>query len=251
MALFTDGLMCGSEELREYESSVLEVARNEGVELTPKLTVAQREIALEVITFLMRHGAAHLDIKSGLANVVVTDALRHWHAMQSLAALYRDAYHQRMNDRYKEKWACYSAESRAARQTFFAIGVGISLNPIPRAEAPVCETVVGGQLPERTYLATVCWHAGGKNGDISVPVGVEVAEGHLLQVRVAQPPAGAGGWALYLGRDAGGFYASGAGVLGVDETWTEAGDPFAGSPVTPKAQEPDLFVRFDQRIQRG
>ena len=60
MALFTDGLICDQEVLREYESSILEVARTEELELTPKLRVAQREIGFEIAAFLQRNGSRYL-----------------------------------------------------------------------------------------------------------------------------------------------------------------------------------------------
>ncbi len=41
MALFTDGLLVDIEELVGYESSVLETARAEGIELGVKLVLAQ------------------------------------------------------------------------------------------------------------------------------------------------------------------------------------------------------------------
>jgi hypothetical protein len=251
MALFTDGLICESEDLREYESSILEVARNEGIELTPKLRVAQREVAFEVVTFLMRHGTEHLDARRGLTNVVVTDSLRHWHAMQSLAAVYRDAYHQRMNDRYKEKWAHYSLATRAAKDNCFRTGVGISLTPIARAFAPICDTVAGGQLPGRTYLVCVNWQSRGQNGELSAPVAVELEAGSLLRVRVEAVPSDIESWCVYVGRDAERRHHANSGVLRLDECWTESGDVFSGKPVTVSAQAADVFVRVDQRIQRG
>jgi hypothetical protein len=251
MALFTDGLICETEDLREYESSILEVARNEGMDLTPKLRVAQREVAFEVITFLMRHGADHLDARKGLTNIVVTDTLRHWHAMQSLAAIYRDAYHQRMNDRYKEKWAHYSLETRAAKENCFKAGIGITLAPIARALAPVCDSVAGGQLPRRTYLVCVNWQWKGQNGGLSAPIAVELEAGSLLRARVEGTPKDIESWCVYVGRDGDRLHPGNSGSLRADESWTEAGDVFSGKPVTVSAQSPDIFVRADQRIQRG
>ena len=251
MALFTDGQICGSEDLREYESSILQVARNEGIELTPKLRVAQREIAFELVTFLMRHGAQYLNVRRGLTNVVVTDELRHWHAMQSLAAVYRDAYHQRMNDRYKEKWAHYSMETRGAKERCFATGVGISLTPIPRAAAPVCTTIPGGEMTARTWFVAVALQRNQQAGEISLPIAVDVDAGRLLQVRPADVPAGMEGWSVYVGRDADRLYACAEPGLSLEESWIETGDPLTGRPASPQAQDPDVFVRLDRRIQRG
>ena len=251
MALFTDGLMCESEDLREYESSILETACTEGIELTPKLRVAQREIAFELVTFLMRHGAEHVDVRRGLTNVVVTDPLRHWHAMQSLAAVYRDAYHQRLNDRYKGKWAHYSLETRAAKENCFTTGVGISLSPIPRAAAPVCDAFAGGDLPARTYLVAVSWYRAGKFGEPSAPMAAEIAAGQLLRVRVEAAPVEAEGWALYVGTDAERLYACAPYPLSPAESWSETGESLTGNPATLPTQTPDLFVRMDHRIQRG
>ena len=53
MALFTDGNICSTEDLRQYESSILDVASTEGIELEAKLKLAQREIGVAITAFLL------------------------------------------------------------------------------------------------------------------------------------------------------------------------------------------------------
>jgi hypothetical protein len=54
MALFTDGSIAKLEDLRAYESAVLDLASSEGVDVGAKLRMAQREIATELTPFLRK-----------------------------------------------------------------------------------------------------------------------------------------------------------------------------------------------------
>jgi hypothetical protein len=56
MALFTDGNIASIEDLKEYESAVLQAASIEGIDITAKLKLAQREIGFEIASFITRHG---------------------------------------------------------------------------------------------------------------------------------------------------------------------------------------------------
>ena len=87
MALFTDGSICSTENLRQYESSILDVASTEGIELGAKLNLAQREIGVAITAFLLETSAGQ-NYARELGNIVVTEALAQWLSLQSLALTY-------------------------------------------------------------------------------------------------------------------------------------------------------------------
>ncbi len=52
MALFTDGLMSGLEDLAAQDAQISTVASVEGIDVTQKMALAQEELGLEIITLL-------------------------------------------------------------------------------------------------------------------------------------------------------------------------------------------------------
>src|SRR5690349_21619073 len=107
MALFTDGPASTIEDLTAQDSQLLDVAQVEGIDLTRKLALAQEEAALEIEGLLETlrpvDAALWAPTSMGPANVVVTPALKAWHTFRTLEAVYRDAYHSQLNDRYAAK----------------------------------------------------------------------------------------------------------------------------------------------------
>lgn len=251
MALFTDGIICDQEVLREYESSILEVARTEELELTPKLRLAQREIGFELITFLRRHGSEFLDLRRGLTNLAVTEPLRHWHAVHSLAAVYRDAYFRHLSDRFREKWQQYSLLAREAKHNCFSIGLGIVLDPVAKPDAPVWELVQGGSLPKRKFLAAAAVVRGGCLSAASEPVTVEADAGTMARLRLAAD-SDADGWVPYAGTGMDTLLRQAAVALPVAEVWQEEASGIATVGEGPSGgQFPDLFVRAKNTTDRG
>ncbi len=110
MALFTDGGPAVIADLRRYESSAESVARDEQIDLDAKLAVAAEEVGLETFSFLLMHATPMTEMsrrRAGVRDVVVTEPMRRWHAVRTLAGLYRDAYGSSVNDRYRRKWEEY------------------------------------------------------------------------------------------------------------------------------------------------
>ena len=251
MALFTDGLICDQERLREYESSILDVARTEEIELTPKLRVAQREIGFEIAAFLERNGSQYLKPDLELTNVAVTETLRHWHAVHSLSVIYRDACNHHLNDRFREKWALYSLLAGEAKHRCFTAGVGIVAAPLARPEAPEWALAQGGALPKRRYLVAVSLTIGGATSAPSEPVTVEADSGCLVQVQLGAGPAGAA-WLVYAGNGDSRLMRQTALPLPGGSTWTEAASGIAkvGEPPS-EGQPPDVVVRLVNRLDRG
>ena len=250
MALFTDGLICDQEVLREYESSILDVARVEEVELTPKLRVAQREIAFEIAAFLQRNGSQYLAPDLELTNVVVSAPLRHWHAVHSLSVIYRDAYFHHLNDRFREKWAQYALLSREARHRFFTSGVGIAAEPLAKPSAPAWDLVGGGSMPARRYLVAVALVSGERVSAASDPFEVEADAGTLVRLHLAAQ-GGNIRWQVYAGVDEQ-LVRQTASPLPGGSLWTEpAGGIATTGDEPPHGQIADIVVRLMNRLDRG
>ena len=101
MALFTDGEVSTIEDLRGYDTQLLDVANIEGIDVTRKLQLAQDEISVELATLLAR--AARFTVPLDPGRVVVTTPLKLWHTFLALELVYRDAYGSQLNDRYAGK----------------------------------------------------------------------------------------------------------------------------------------------------
>ena len=88
MALFTDGPIATLDDLRRYDSAVLDVVSAEGIDIEAKIEIAQREIGLEITSFLVRNGV----VRRELTNVIVTSLFFMQFASERSDLLYRDAY---------------------------------------------------------------------------------------------------------------------------------------------------------------
>src|SRR3974377_1349205 len=113
--LFTDGTPADSGTLQTYEAAILNVAAIEGIDLDAKLEIAAEQIGDE-LEIWFKHTATSatnayvpfLWTPPPLDSVYVTPALRRWHAFQTLETVYRDAYYQELNNRFKGKWQMYT-----------------------------------------------------------------------------------------------------------------------------------------------
>jgi hypothetical protein len=128
MALFVDGNITSLQDLAAQESSILDLAHSEGIDLGAKLELAQRELAIELDRFISRNagGADGVSVE----NVVITQPLRRWHALRTLMLAYRDASNNQLNDRFRDKLATYAQVERGAAGQLFEAGVGVVWNPV-------------------------------------------------------------------------------------------------------------------------
>lgn len=251
MSLFNDGNLTTSEDLRAVESAILDVASTEGIELDKKLQVATREIGARITEFLLDNGDNPARARD-LQNVVVTEPLRDWHIAHTLAVIFRDAYSSQLNDRYAAKCAEYERRAREAARRLFAIGVGLSSDPVPGAELPQCGTANGGVLPARNYAVQVCWQsASGRTGGLSEPVVVHVAAGQLMTVKAMKAPEVAAGWNVYVGYQGGDVVKQNASAIVPGATWIMPVDGLSDSSTGQhQEQVPDSYV-MRNRIFRG
>lgn len=251
MSLFNDGRLTTPEDLRAVESTILDVASTEGIELDKKLQVAAREIGARITEFLLDNSDDRARARD-LENVVVTEPLRDWHIAHTLAVLFRDAYSSQLNDRYAAKCKVYEERARDAARRLFTIGVGISSDPVPAAAIPVCGTANGGVLPARSYIVQVCWQsARGRMGALSEPVVMPVAAGQLLTVKAVNPPIAAAGWNVFAATDDDPPAQQNASPIVPGATWIMPVEGLSDT-FTPQHEEqsPDSYV-MRNRIFRG
>jgi len=257
MALFTDGPINEVIDLQNYENAILTVANTEQIDLGGKSALAQGEIAAELVLFLLRRfrqpdvlWGVTLRRTIGVGDVVVTDPLRRWHALKTLALVYRDAYNNQLNDRYKGKWTEYEQLAKASAETYFQIGVGLVSCPIAKAELPILSTAPGtGQAA--TYYVAVAWaNQTGQIGAASEVAQLTTATGQQLVVAAISPPPNATGWNAYVGGAPETTRLQNGSLIAIGNTWTLAAELQAGA-LTGKGQQPTWFLVDQRVIERG
>jgi hypothetical protein len=249
MALFTDGNIASIEDLKDYESAVLQAANIEGIDITAKLKLAQREIGFEIASFTARHGFTSA---GDLGRVVVSESLLHWHCLQTLELIYRDAYNSQLNDRYLGKWKEYMQASGRAAATAMDLGVGMVSTPVNKAVPPVIATEPGGSIGTRTYFVAVAWQASsGSTGEASEPTMMVVPAGTLLCVNVSSAPAGPSGWYVYAGPSDTELRRQNDLPLAPDSHWLEPVNGLRSDLQNVSTQRPDWYVRNRRVLQRG
>jgi hypothetical protein len=247
MPLYTDGLTTNLSDLTSYDSTILEVAAAENINIPDKLRLAQKEIGFELSNFLLRH-----QVSGELKSVIVTEQMAHVHSLHALGLLYRDAYNSQLNERYKGKWKEYVHQADLALRRLFETGIGIVVSPVPAAGMPAVSAVPGGVLPARTYSVSVSWIGGsGVAGAASAPVTVELPPGTLLSVTVAKAPAGVTGFVVLAGAVEDSMHRQNASPATVTERWQEA-LPGLRTDLKPwPAQQADYFVANRRQLLRG
>src|SRR5438270_353581 len=97
--LFTDSPAITPQDLADHETVILDTASVEGINLTVKIALATDEVGLELQGRFPRPGPGLAPL--ALNTVVVTPALRLWLIFHTLEIVYRDAFHNQLNDRYQ------------------------------------------------------------------------------------------------------------------------------------------------------
>ncbi|HOL70048.1 MAG TPA: hypothetical protein PLA43_18875 [Bryobacteraceae bacterium] len=247
MALFTDGAVSRIEDLIAYESSVLELAATEQIDLTVKLNLAHDELGIELEAMLAgRQGT------TGLANIVVTGPLRKWHVFHTLALIHRDAYYRQLNDRYQGKWKEYEKLAARAREALLQTGLGVVFDPIPRAEKPELSYIPAAGVGAATYYVRAAWrNTRGEEGSPSEVATLSVPSGNTLVVKPVRPPACAAGWNVYVGFSAQEQTLQNASPLRVNETWTAPATGLVQGALPGNGQEPQTILRTGRTLLRG
>jgi len=245
MALFTDGTISTLEDLRSYESTIYDLASTEGIDLSQKLVLAQRELEVELIRRFF------LDDPEDLGKLVVTLPLKLWHIFQTLTLVYRDAYNSQLNDRYKGKWQEYERLAKWAFDNLLTTGVGIVDQPVGKAARPVMTTVAGnGQAS--MYWARAAWigEAGGEGcpSDLSV---LSAPNGTAPVIAAGAAPAGVAGWNVYVSTEPGAAYLQNSSPIAVGESWTMPPSGLVAGRAAGEGQAPSSYKRFERVLRRG
>jgi hypothetical protein len=252
VALLTDGNPNDTEALRVYEAAILDVAKVETIDLDTKLCLATGEISQDVLDVLLGHSATTGDRrKIGVSDVVVSAQMKRWHALHTLTVVYRDAYNNQLNDRYKNKWEEYRELARDARERTLEFGIGLVAAPVPRAGTPVLGATAGA-LAGTIYYAQVSWvSALGQEGRASPATTFQTGDNSALTVAAVNAPAIAAGWKVYLGPTVSTLTLQNSTSLAIGATFTlpESGLVNGASPGD--GQAADMFVTAARVLRRG
>jgi len=242
--LFTDTPVIAIEELADHETVILDTASTEGINLTVKIGLATNEVGLQLQSRFPQLGLVNF----ALNNVVVTPALRLWLTFHTLEIVYRDAFHNQLNDRYKAKWDEYKNLSTFASGLLFRIGVGTVVKPIPQAVHPVL-SVVGGSLTPAKYFVQIGWrNADGEEGGPSQMTALDVPARNTLQVMAVNPPSNAIAWNVYVGATPDNLFLQNPGPLDASASWTAPDSGLLTSGPQPGTGQPPTFLSPGPRV---
>jgi hypothetical protein len=254
MALFNDGPASSIEDLQGHDTQLLDVANTENIDVTRKLALAQEELSLELTTMLARlnrpEAIGMTPGGPGVDHVVVTPALKLWHAFRTLELVYRDAYYSQLNERYQGKRDEYHELAKWAFDKLIQAGIGMACDPIAQADGPAL-LEAPGMLADGTYYVAAAWtNATGEEGSSS-RLGAITTSGSTFLARPAAAPANARGWNLYAGMTPRTMVLQNASPLRLTETWTQPDSlvttgRLAGAGQLPNYTRPTLRV-----LQRG
>ncbi|MEO8049690.1 MAG: hypothetical protein ABI833_04675 [Acidobacteriota bacterium] len=261
MALLTDGNPNDTEALRVYEAAIPEVANVESIDLDVKLCLATEEISQDVLGVLMgnmraqyssSYSAAGGDRRRiGVSDVVVSPQMKRWHALHTLALVYRDAYNNQLNDRYWNKWEEYRELAIGAKERTLEFGIGLVATPVPRAAMPVLGTTAGPSAAT-IYYAQVSWlSATGQAGSPSLVTNFQTDDNSLLTAAAVSAPPVAAGWNVYLGLTSSTLTLQNSAPLAMGATFTLPVAGLVSGPGPGDGQMADMFVPGDRILRRG
>jgi hypothetical protein len=262
MMLLTDGSPNTPEDLRVYESAILDVSHTEMINLDTKLRLATEEISQIVLNILLDQstvasgGEATRRLR-GVSDVVVTRQLKRWHALYTLAIFYRDAYNDQLNDRYLAKWNEYLLLARGAKEITTQYGIGLVTTPVPEAGTPVVGSVPG-LLAAASYYVRITWvSATGAEGNPSAATAFEAPTASLLTVTNGaglfgrSVPAVAAGFNVYIGLTDGSTTLQNAAPIAIGQTFTEAATGLIAGVAAGMGQAPDTYITGGSVLRRG
>jgi hypothetical protein len=252
--LFMDGEVSSLEYLAKQDSRLLDVASVEDIDVTVKIALAEEEIATDVES--MMNGLKWMDQpfwcrpRPTIDNVVVTAAMKLWHAYRTLEMVYEDAFFSQLNDRFRARRDQFHERARAAREKVIGAGVAIVWHPVPQAEAPTVEPAPGAGLPDGTYYAAVTWvNEQGEEGACSAAVSIASAGG-LFLVKPGDAPRGVTGWNVYAGTAVGALWLQNAEPVELDQPWIQMSAPGTGR-APGDGQTPDEVLAVPRVLRRG
>jgi hypothetical protein len=250
--LFTDGTPADKGTLQTFESAILDVAASEGIDLDAKLQIAAEQIGDELEIWLNHAGCSPTTwIAPALDSVVVSLAMRRWHALQTLESVYRDAYFQELNDRFKGKWQMYGELRREARDQTFAYGIGIVGSPIPKGPAPSSTLALGDSDSTPVYVQLTWVSGSGAEGAAGEVRSMVALEGSQVVVSIIDPAPVGCSWNVYAGASQDQLTLQNGTPLRQNDLWAQASPPTTDGRLIGTGQQADYFLVDHGRIQRG
>jgi hypothetical protein len=250
--LYTDGTPASLEDLRRFDNSCEELAKDSNVSLKDKLQEAADEMGGEILSFLLFQGAPDNQLvrqRTGLKDVVVTSTLRRWHAIKALAGLYRDACGTEVTERFEKKWKEFERMAKDAAERAFTTGIGLARTPV--AQAPVADVAQTGSPSLRTgRTIQITWVAAdGTEGSASPAYCIDASPGDVVPAPWPVPN-GVTGWNVYVGIGDGTPLLQNERPMSVDASWTIPATLNTGRSVR-DGQDPDFYVVERRIIPRG
>jgi hypothetical protein len=244
MALFTDGPASTIEDLAAQDAQVLNVASAEGIDLTVKLGLTHEMVGMELAELLGR--ASGFD----LSHVVVTAPVRLWHTYRTLENVYREAYNSQLNDRYAGRRDQFRELSQWAYDRLVQAGIGIALQPAPRAATPKVQQTMG-VLQDGLYYVTMAWvNEAGDAGGCATPETITVA-GSGFRVEPPAPPPGVAAWHVYVGTEPDAMWRQNAEAIEPGTPWIQTGLWLSEGVLADGGQDANYFHAIPRVLQRG
>ena len=254
--LFTDGCPNNEQSLQMYESGILAVSNGEMIPLNAKLRLALDEISQDVLDVLLDHGtpldpAAMMRRTIGVSDVVVSEQMRRWHALHTLAVFYRDAFNNQLNSRYQAKFNEYRELTQEAREIAYGFGIGLVKTPIPRAQQPTFG-YIAGLIAATTYYVQVSWvAANGQEGEPSEETTYAAPAGSLPVVTAVNTPSIATGFNVYMGLSAETVALQTETPVAAGESFTLAASGLITGRCPGCGQTPDIYITGGNLLRRG
>lgn len=252
MPLLNDGPISQIEDLRSYETSVLDTAHVESVTLSPKFDMAQREVSTEILRFLISQLEPGEAVAPAILDrVVVTDPLLRWHTLHTLELFFRDVHHNQINDRYKAKWLAYEKEARQAQRLLFEVGVGLVATPLFRPKSVNVSSVPG--VVTGPVLIRASWLRGTSESAASDAVLFDPGnETNGPAVSLSGPaPAGATGWHVYAGLPDSAVTRQNSEPLEIGASWMMPPAGLVEGALPAAGQAPERWIRQRRVFLRG
>lgn len=254
MALLTDGSPNTVETLKALESSIADVAAIEMIDANIKMLVALEEMSESLMVYLIQLGTQDPQYLSrrrvGVSTLVLTPPMRRWHAVLTIALIYRDAYHNQLNERYLAKWKYFNSVAADARKTLLQTGVGLVNAAVPKAPVPVTGLAVG-QWNAGAYVVQIAWvDSLGQVGSPSDAVTVELGLGSVPTVTAPAPLPGIAGWNVYVAPLGSVPTLQNPAPLGFTVPWVAAAAGPVVGPQVGDGQGPDRFIADSQTYFR-
>jgi hypothetical protein len=254
MALFTDGHPSSIEFMAGLDSQLLNVASAEAIDVRRKVELAYEEVGLDLNALLKRADIAERPmwavVQPKLNDVVVTTALKLWHAYRTLELVYADAYNSQLNDRYQGKSKQFHEMAVSYRERLIDAGTGMVSIPVPQTMTPALMTAPGS-LPDDIYYATASWvNRVGEEGASASPAAIATASSSFSAL-LGPAPANATGWNVYVGTDPDGMTLQNSSPLDVGVAWVQPVWISATGRRPGCGQAPNYVQALPRIIQRG